>query len=313
MVGLTGVGKSTTCNNILASVYLSKETPRYGRNKKWGTIPSPFETSARGESVTAECKKKKAQVHGHLIDIVDTPGFYDTKRSSESSTQEILKCMYLTAPGPHAIILLVSIGRQTNDVIKGVNMLKKIFGDGCLKFVMVVFTGADKLKMSDETIDDLVEEMDGPIKELLEECENRYVAFDNTVKPISGENIDQVNQVLTMAEEVAKNNEGRYFSDDLFKRVADILDKKVKGSAMQIKELKIMKNELEKKLKEARRNLKESEESKNTTEAEKAELRKEIENLNRKIEAQNEQIRDLQQAKENEAEEDEAEVLKGKC
>ena len=173
---------------------------------------------------------------------------------------------------------------------------------------MVVFTGADKLKMSDETIEDLVEEMDGPIKELLEECENRYVAFDNTVKPISGENIDQVNQVLTMAEEVAKNNEGRYFSDDLFKRVADILDKKAKGSAMQIKELKIMKNELEKKLKEARRNLKESEESKNATEAEKAELRKEIEDLNRKIEVQNEQIRDLQQAKENEAE-----VLKGKC
>ena len=309
MVGLTGVGKSTTCNNIVASKYLSKETPSCGKSVKWGMLERPFKTSASGASVTSECKKDEAQVQDRIINIVDTPGFYDTERSPVSSAQEIVKCMYLTAPGPHAILLVLSIGRQTADVINGVKMLKRIFGTSCLKFVMVVFTGADKLKASGETIEGYVEGLDGPTKELLEDCNNRYVAFNNILEPISNENAEQVNQVLMMAEKIVNTNEGMYFSDDLFKRVADIVEEKVKGNAKKIKQLKMDKKQLKKQLEEA---ITKSEISKNVSKAVKAELEIEIEDLNRRLEVKEKQIKDLQeQVKENE--EMNEEIVKGKC
>ena len=314
MVGLTGSGKSSTGNNILASVYLSKETPRYGKSGTWGIIHRPFKTSASGESVTTKCEKIRAEIQGRLITIVDTPGFYDTNRSHESSMYGILECMLLTAPGPHVVMLLVQLGRQTNDVINGVKMLREIFGEGCLKFVMIVFTGGDKLKLTDEKIADVVKKMNSTIKDLIKDCADHYLDFDNTVAPLSKENIDQVNQVLTMAEEIAKTNEGSYFSDDLFQRAADIVDKRLKSSDKQIKELKENKKKLEEELREVKKQL---EDGQNATEAEKARLRKEMEDLNKKIEVHKQQIKDLEQDKEKipdmvkEAKEESQHIIQG--
>ena len=169
---------------------------------------------------------------------------------------------------------------------------------------MIVFTGADKLKISDEAIDDVIDQMEGSVQNLLEDCEHRYVAFDNTVGPLSQENTDQVNQLLAMAEEIAENNEGRHFSDDLFKKVANIMDKKLKDHETQIKELK-------EKLEEARRKL---EDSTNATEVEKAELRKEMADLKGEIREQNQEIKDLQNnlQKKTDEEEDSQSIIQGK-
>ncbi len=289
LIGLTGAGKSSTGNNILAPAYLHKDTPKYGKKVK-----APFKTSASGTSVTGRCESRKAQIRGRIVTVVDTPGFYDTERKYESTIHEILNCMYLSAPGPHVILLVIRLGRQTDEVVDGVDKIRHMFGQHFVKYLMIVFTGAEQLGNDDEdqTIGTVVASMKGSIQDLLHQCEYRYVPFTNIVSPLSTNNIEQIDCLLKMAEAIAKNNSGQYFTDDIFTRAGQIVEKTLEDHEKKIQTMNGTKRDLEGRLREAERRLKE-------TQTEDEELRKQIADLKTEVAHSKSRIRELQDAVED--------------
>lgn len=60
--------------------------------------------------------------------------------------QEIVKCIGMSSPGPHAFILVVSVGRFTKEEQETVDLFVSIFGEKIWNYVIVLFTREDDLQ-----------------------------------------------------------------------------------------------------------------------------------------------------------------------
>lgn len=159
-MGKTGNGKSTTGNTILDKTH--------------------FESSPSASSVTKECKSACEPRFGKYIQIVDTPGMLDTNMSEDEVKKEIGKCIGLSCPGPHCFLLILEITRFTADDEKCVRKFLEYFGIDAVPYFIVVFTKKDTLDLEGMSFETFIKETaPESLKKILNECNNRYIAFNN--------------------------------------------------------------------------------------------------------------------------------------
>lgn len=78
---------------------------------------------------------------GLILEVLDTPGLFDTDKPAEELRNEFLNCMTMTNPGPHAFLLIMKMNRVTDQEKKALQYLKEIFGgDQFLRHTIIVIT-----------------------------------------------------------------------------------------------------------------------------------------------------------------------------
>lgn len=135
--------------------------------------------------------------------------------TNDAITTEILKCVGLSAPGPHAILLIVGIGRFTQEENETVLLLRKMFGEDMMKYLIVVFTRKDDLDRGNKSIHQIVRDAPRTLQNIVNECDDRYFAIDNTGDE-SENSEQQVQELLEMIQAMTRRNGGDYYTSPIF-------------------------------------------------------------------------------------------------
>ncbi|CAC5373446.1 unnamed protein product [Mytilus coruscus] len=168
-----------------------------------------FQSQSSPRSVTDQCKRGDIERGLEKVIVVDTPGLFDTKTVSEEIRKEITKCITVSAPGPHAIIYVLSLQtRLTKEEDDAFAEMELMFGKELYNYVILLFTGKD---MIDREIDVFLAELPPFFQKVLKKCKHRVIAFNNFDKTSDEENKIQTDNLFKMIDTITSSGKRKYF------------------------------------------------------------------------------------------------------
>ncbi|MGH0126063.1 UNVERIFIED_CONTAM: hypothetical protein FKN15_025338 [Acipenser sinensis] len=166
-----------------------------------------------------ECEKRTGEVAGRQVTVVDTPGLLKTDQF------KIERCVSLSAPGPHAFLLVIPvypkgmIDTHRESVVKQYgkffDKVQQLFGERAVRNTMILFTCGDDLK--DRTIEQYIEEAGDELRQRVEKCGNRYHVLNNKNRS----DHTQVTQLLDKIDNMVNGSGGCYLPNEIYQQVEE--------------------------------------------------------------------------------------------
>ncbi|RXM91077.1 GTPase IMAP family member 4 [Acipenser ruthenus] len=166
-----------------------------------------------------QCEKRTGEVSGRRVTVVDTPDLLNTARV------EIERCVSLSAPGPHAFLLVIPvypkemIDRESlvEEYCKSFDKVQELFGERAVRNTMILFTHGHYLR--GRTIEQHIEEAGEELQQRVEKCGNRYHVLNNKNRS----DRTQITQLLDKIDNMVKGSGGCYLpiSSEIYQEVEE--------------------------------------------------------------------------------------------